>query len=108
MGDAETITVEVVYALPERQELIALKLPPGSSAMDAVKASSILDRHQEIDLQGKNRIGVFGRAVKPEQPLRDGDRIEIYRPLIADPKAVRKERAAAGKGMKKGTTDTSD
>ena len=97
----EPLTIEVVYALPTKQQLISLKLPPGSTVRQAIDASGLLLKHPEIDLS-KNRIGVFAKLTKPDALLRDHDRVEIYRPLIADPKEVRKQRAAAGKLMKKG------
>jgi putative ubiquitin-RnfH superfamily antitoxin RatB of RatAB toxin-antitoxin module len=98
---AEILNIEVVYALPKKQEIIALKLPDGTTARQAVEASCLLQKHPEIDL-AKNKLGVFAKLVKPDTTLRDGDRVEIYRPLIADPKEVRKQRAAEGKIMKKG------
>ncbi|MDR0439752.1 MAG: RnfH family protein [Candidatus Accumulibacter sp.] len=96
-----TITVEVAYALKDKQELMALKLPAGATAREAVERSGLLEKHPEIDLAG-NRLGVFAKLVKPDAVLRDRDRVEIYRPLIADPKEVRRQRAAEGKAMKKG------
>lgn len=92
----EAIGVEVVYALPERQTLVGLRLPAGSTVMDAIRASGILEKHPEIDL-AKNRLGVYGRQVKSDAVLRDRDRVEIYRPLLADPKEVRRRRAAEGR-----------
>ena len=84
------ISVEVVYALPQRQERVLLTLPPGSTALDAVLASGLLRR---LPGGAFGRIGVWGRSVAPETGLRDRDRVEIYRPLIADPKESRRERA---------------
>ena len=98
---AESIKVEVVYARPERQDVIALALPAGASVRQAIEASGLLSRHAEIDL-AKAKVGIFGKLSKPDAALRDRDRVEIYRPLIADPKEVRKQRAAEGKVMKKG------
>ena len=98
---AETIQVEVVYALPERQELASFSLPAGSTVRQAIEASGLLDKHPEIDL-AKNKLGIYAKLTKAEATLRDRDRVEIYRPLIADPKEVRKQRAAEGKAMKKG------
>ena len=97
----ELMTIEVVYALADKQELFTIKLPLGASAIEAVEASGVLKKYPEIDLS-KNKLGVFAKLVKPDTPLRDRDRVEIYRPLIADPKEVRKQRAAQGKVMKKG------
>lgn len=97
----ETIHVEVVYARPELQEVTKLSLPEGSTVGQAIEASGLLAKHPEIDL-AKNKLGVYAKLTKVETPLRDRDRVEIYRPLIADPKEVRKQRAAEGKVMKKG------
>jgi putative ubiquitin-RnfH superfamily antitoxin RatB of RatAB toxin-antitoxin module len=98
---AETIQVEVVYARPERQEVTSVSLPAGSTAGQAIEASGLLTKHPEIDL-AKNKLGIYAKLAKIDTPLRDRDRVEIYRPLIADPKEVRKQRAAEGKAMKKG------
>ena len=98
---ADLIRVDVVYALPNQQALVKLHLPVHSTALAAIKASGLLRQYPEIDL-AKNKIGVFAKLVKPDAILRDRDRVEIYRPLIADPKEVRKKRAAEGKAMKKG------
>jgi putative ubiquitin-RnfH superfamily antitoxin RatB of RatAB toxin-antitoxin module len=101
---AETIQVEIVYAKPERQEIAKLQLPAGSTVGQAIEASGLLARYPEIDL-AKNKLGVYAKLAKPDTALRDRDRVEIYRPLIADPKEVRKQRAAEGKVMKKGGGD---
>ena len=101
----DQITVEVVYALPEKQDFLSIKLPAGSTVRQAIEASGILAKHPEIDL-AKNKLGIFAKLAKPDTALRDRDRVEIYRPLIADPKEVRKQRAAEGKAMKKGAGDT--
>jgi putative ubiquitin-RnfH superfamily antitoxin RatB of RatAB toxin-antitoxin module len=97
----ESITVEVAYALPERQELVTLTLPVGTTAREAVARSGLPEAFPEIDLT-KNKLGVFAKPIKPDTALRDRDRVEIYRPLIADPKEVRQRRAAEGKAMRKG------
>jgi putative ubiquitin-RnfH superfamily antitoxin RatB of RatAB toxin-antitoxin module len=102
---AEMLSVEVIYALPEKQQLVTLQLPAGSSVRQAIDASGLLQKHPEIDLT-KNKIGVFAKLSKPDAVLRDHDRVEIYRPLIADPKEVRRQRAAEGKVMKKGAGDS--
>ena len=90
-GPAMSISVEVIHALPQRQERVLLDLPPGSTALDAVQASGLL-RHLPRGEFG--RVGVWGKPVSPETRLRDRDRVEIYRPLSADPKQVRRDRAA--------------
>ena len=102
---AEMFNVEVCYALPEKQLLIPVKLTSGTTLQQALEASGILEKHREIDLK-KNKFGIFAKLSKLDSVLRDGDRVEIYRPLIADPKEVRKQRAAEGKVMKKGAGDT--
>lgn len=97
----DSIRIEIAYAKPARQELIELKLPLGSTIQQAVEASGLLQRHPEIEL-AKARVGIYGKLAKLDTVLREKDRVEIYRPLIADPKEVRKQRAAEGKVMKKG------
>lgn len=96
--------VEVAYALPDEQVILAVEVEEGTTVADAVTRSGIRERFPEIDLDN-NKLGIFGKLTKPDQPLRPRDRVEIYRPLIADPKAVRKQRAAEGKAMKKGGGD---
>lgn len=95
------IRVEVVYALPDKQTLKSLKVPEGTNAAAAIQQSGILVEFPEIDL-ARNKIGVFGKITPLETMLRDKDRVEIYRPLVADPKEVRRKRAEQGKPMKKG------
>ena len=87
--------IEVVYALPQRQERVSLDLAAGSTVLDAIQASGLLQRLPEIKL---GRAGVWGRPASPDTRLRDRDRVEIYRPLIADPKEIRRRRA--GKARK--------
>ncbi|KAI5914407.1 MAG: RnfH family protein [Proteobacteria bacterium] len=99
---AEHIRVEVVYALQHRAEVVQLQLDEGATARQAVEASGLLQKYPDIELDGRNKLGIFAKLAKPDTVLRDRDRIEIYRPLIADPKAVRKKRADEGKVMKKG------
>jgi putative ubiquitin-RnfH superfamily antitoxin RatB of RatAB toxin-antitoxin module len=101
MANAESIAVEVAYARPDEQVILRLELPAGSTLRQAVEQSGILDRFEEIDPDNM-KAGIFGKLKKADQVLAAGDRVEIYRPLIADPKEVRKQRAAAGKPMKKG------
>ncbi len=86
--------IEVVCALPQKQERILLDLSPGSTVLDAIEASGLLSRLPQIEL---GRAGIWGRPVSPETRLRDQDRVEIYRPLIADPKEVRRKRAATSR-----------
>jgi uncharacterized protein len=96
--------IEVLYALPHKAELVRLDLPEGATVAQAVEASGLLAKYPEIDLK-KNKFGIYAKLAKADAALRDKDRIEIYRPLIADPKEVRKARAAEGKVMKKGAGD---
>lgn len=98
--EAEFIRVEVAYATPEEQSILSLEVPSGTTADEAVRLSGIEEQFPEIDL-GKNRLGVFGKLVKAGHRLAAGDRVEIYRPLTADPKVVRRELAALGKTMGK-------
>ncbi len=91
------IRVEVVYALPERQYLYQLTLAEGSTLKYAIDVSGILALRPEIDL-GKNKVGIFSRPAALDDILNDGDRVEIYRPLLMDPKELRRHRAErAGK-----------
>ncbi|MDM8547774.1 RnfH family protein [Candidatus Venteria ishoeyi] len=91
--------VEVAYALPERQIILSLQLPQGSTLTQAVTASGLLQRFPDIDL-ATVKLGIFGKIKQAGEVLRDKDRVEIYRPLIADPKEVRRKRAAEGKKMR--------
>jgi putative ubiquitin-RnfH superfamily antitoxin RatB of RatAB toxin-antitoxin module len=95
------IMVEVAYALPHEQVIIPVKVHEGATAEAAIRQSGITNKFPEIDLN-INKIGIFGKLSKLDAVLRDLDRVEIYRPLIADPKEVRRQRAAEGKVMKKG------
>ena len=88
------INVEVVYALRARQESVHLQLPKGATVGDAVKASGLLERHKQLRI-GNGFLGIFGETCDPGVTLRDGDRVEFYRPLPLDPKQARRRRAAA-------------
>lgn len=103
MSDAP-IRVEVVYALPAEQPILQVSLAEGATVEDAIRASGVLDAHPDIDL-AKNKVGIFSKLVKLDEKVRDRDRVEIYRPLIADPKEVRRKRAEEGKVTKKGGGD---
>jgi putative ubiquitin-RnfH superfamily antitoxin RatB of RatAB toxin-antitoxin module len=98
------IKIELVYALPHEQTLLKLDVPQSSTIADAIKLSGLLEKHPEIDLE-KGKFGLFGKLSKTDTVLREKDRIEIYRPLLADPKEVRRKRAEEGKVMKKGGGD---
>ncbi|WP_439509920.1 RnfH family protein [Marinimicrobium koreense] len=99
MADGDLITVEVAYARPDQQKIIELLVEPGTTAYQAAERSGIVKVFPEIDLDSV-KMGIFGQALgtkglKPprEHELQPGDRVEIYRPLISDPKEVRRKRA---------------
>jgi putative ubiquitin-RnfH superfamily antitoxin RatB of RatAB toxin-antitoxin module len=94
----ETIGIEVVFALPDRQCLQALAVPRGTTAAGAVRLSTLPAQFPDHDL-GAAPLGVFGHRVDPGFELAPGDRVEIYRPLSADPKTVRRQLAASGRTM---------
>ncbi|MGA7950439.1 MAG: RnfH family protein [Thiobacillaceae bacterium] len=100
----DKISVEVAYALPAQQVILAVQVDEGTTIEQAVRASGLLEKFPDIDLAA-NKVGVFGKLSKLETVLRDRDRVEVYRPLIADPKEVRRQRAELGKVMKKGGGD---
>lgn len=104
MEKRESFPIEVVYAKPDIQVLIPLEVEEGTTLRSAIERSGVLERFPEIDLE-KAKFGIFGKLSKLDTLLRAKDRVEIYRPLIADPKEVRKQRAAEGKQMKKGGGD---
>lgn len=92
-GDASVITVEVAYAKPDEQVIVAVNLPKDATVGQAIAASGLLTHFPDID-QTTLTAGVFGAIVKLDQPLTDGDRVEIYRPLRRDPKDARRIRAS--------------
>lgn len=91
-GNQQKIAVEVVLAMPTRQELVSLEVSEGTTLAEAITLSGLPDRFDgfELDL---NKVGIFGQKADPQRVLAAGDRVEIYRPLIADPKEVRRQRA---------------
>ena len=91
--------VEVAYALPGKQSLVSLEVEEGTTIKEAIEASGVLDTCAQIDLK-RDKVGIFSKFATLDTVLREKDRVEIYRPLIADPKQVRKERAAKGKAMR--------
>ncbi|MFL2981236.1 MAG: RnfH family protein [Methylophilaceae bacterium] len=97
----DKIMIEVSYALPKKQIIIPILVSKDISVKEAIELSGILKKFKEIDLS-LNQVGIFGKLTTLDKILRDRDRIEIYRPLIADPKEIRRKRAAEGKEMKKG------
>jgi putative ubiquitin-RnfH superfamily antitoxin RatB of RatAB toxin-antitoxin module len=93
----DSMSVEVAYALPDRQLIRALKVPHGTTAVEAVALSGIEGDFEELNLADSPKLGIFGKAIKGDQVLHSGERVEIYRALKVDPKEVRKRRAAEAK-----------
>lgn len=100
----ESINVEVAYAMPEKQIIRAVNVDAGTTIGAAIVQSGIMMNFPDLELEDA-KVGIFGKAAVMTTVLSDGDRVEIYRPLIADPKEVRRKRAAEGKKMKKGGGD---
>jgi len=110
MSDTEPFCVEIAYALPERQKILELLVEPGTTACVAVKKSKISEFFPEIDAETV-KMGIFGqtlgtKGLKPprEYILQPGDRVELYRPLISDPKEVRRRRAEKAQKKKERPT----
>lgn len=95
------VHVKVAYALRERQALLSLEVEEGTTARNAIERSGILRQFPQIDL-ARDTVGVFGRIVDLDAPLQDGDRVEIYRALIADPKEARRTRATRAAPVRRG------
>ena len=95
--DAREICVEVAYATPARQFLVEVRVGASATLRDAILASGVLSQFPQIDL-ATAAVGVFGRPGRLDDPLRSGDRVEIYRPLAMDPKDARRKRAKAQPG----------
>lgn len=87
-----TIRVEVAYGLPDRQALVAIEVPTGTTVAEAIEASGIDRKFPDLEVH-PGRVGIFGRKVTLDTALRAGDRVEIYRPLLVDPKETRRARA---------------
>lgn len=94
------IKVEVVYALPHKQVLLSVELAAGSTVMDAIEQSGIRSRFSDLEIDSKS-LGVFSQRARPDRVLENGDRVEIYRPLLVGPKEARRLRAEADKERKK-------
>ena len=92
----EEIMVEVAYAFPEEQVIISIKVPKIFNVQQAIEKSGIQKKFPSIDLS-KNKVGIFGKKTTLDHVLKNRDRIEIYRPLILDPKEMRRKRAAKKK-----------
>jgi len=97
----EKLNVEIVYALPEKQTLLSFQVEEGTTLDQGIELSGIQAHYPDLDL-ATMKVGLFGKLTPRTHVLREKDRIELYRPLLADPKEVRKRRAEAGKAMKKG------
>ncbi|MDT8452458.1 MAG: RnfH family protein [Gammaproteobacteria bacterium] len=97
----KTINVEVAYAEPEKQLILPVNVDEGTTVGGAIVQSGIMMHFPDLDIEN-SKVGIFGKVTPMTTVLRDGDRVEIYRPLIADPKEVRRKRAAEGKATKKG------
>ena len=92
----EEIIVEVAYAMPGEQVIISIKVPTKFNVKQAIEKSGIQKKFPSIDLS-KNKVGIFGKKTTLDHVLKNRDRIEIYRPLILDPKEMRRKRAAKKK-----------
>ncbi len=90
--EAGQIQVEVVLAMPQRQLLVSVSVDEGSTLADAIACSGISEQFEDFEIDPA-KVGIFGRKASMDQVLRNGDRVEIYRALIADPKKIRRERA---------------
>ncbi len=101
MAEHENFEVEVAYARPDVQVILTVEAEEGMTVRQVIERSGVLEQFPEIDME-KGKFGIFSKLTKLDATVRAKDRIEIYRPLIADPKAVRKQRAAEGKKMSKG------
>lgn len=92
----QQISIEVVYGIPDKQKICTVKVDPSTSVEQAILSSGIIEHFPEIDLT-VNKVGIWNRSCKLSDSLREADRIEVYRPLIADPKEVRRRRAEKAK-----------
>ncbi len=99
MSETVQIRVQVAYALPHKQRVIDIEVSEGCTAREAVEQSRISEQFPDLDLSNA-KFGIFGKSVKADQVLVDGDRVEIYRKLIADPKESRKKRADRAKAKR--------
>lgn len=91
-SELDQIAVEVVYALPQKQKLLSLTVAAGTTVVEAINQSGIMDHFEGLVIE-PDGVGIFSRKVSLDHQLKAGDRVEIYRPLIADPKQTRRERA---------------
>ena len=100
-SEPQKIMLEVAYAKPDKQVIVSVEVEQGCTIEGAIQQSGIIDQFPDIALD-KSKVGIFGKLSKLTAEVKSGDRVEIYRPLIADPKEVRRKREAEGKKMKKG------
>lgn len=96
MTQGPLLRVSVAFAYADRHTVLSTDVPEGTTLREAIRRSGMLDKHPEIDLDAM-RVGVFGKLRDADAPVRQGERIEIYRPLKADPKEARRARALKGK-----------
>jgi putative ubiquitin-RnfH superfamily antitoxin RatB of RatAB toxin-antitoxin module len=101
---SEQIDVELAMAMPAKQVLIALQVPVGSTVSDVIAASALARRFPDVPV-GKLAVGIWGRLVEPNHRVEHGDRVEIYRPLLIDPREARRQLALAGRTMGKTVAD---
>lgn len=100
MSEDNGISVEVAFALPDKQQIVSLSVAEGTTALEAARQSGIAEMFPGLDVETSD-MGIFGKSVKPEiHIMQAGERVEIYRPLIADPKDVRKARAEKAKAKR--------
>ena len=102
-ANSRFIDVEVAYARPEEQTVVSLTVRRGTTVEEAIRLSGLIARFPEIDLK-VNKVGIFGELTVLSDTLQAGDRVEIYRPLVVDPKEARRIRAAAAKATRRGST----
>ena len=104
----DTIDVEVVYALPDKQQIVRLNVPEGTTALQAVKQSQLDKVFDDLEFSDDLKLGVWGKSVSCDRVLVSGERVEIYRPLLADPKEARKARAARARAARTKSHQFSD
>ena len=104
----DTIAVEVAYALPDKQQIVRLNVPEGTTALQAVKQSQLDKVFDDLEFSDDLKLGVWGKSVSCDRVLVSGERVEIYRPLLADPKEARKARAARARAKRTKSHQFSD
>ena len=104
----DTIDVEVAYALPDKQQIVRLNVPEGTTALQAVKQSQLDNVFDDLEFSDDLKLGVWGKSVSCDRVLVSGERVEIYRPLLADPKEARKARAARARAKRMKSHQFSD